>query len=213
MLKKIFLLNCLFFGAQSVYGLHAADVNLVSEYQIKRGWFVVSDVGLFATLGGFKDSIHTSTPVRTPVLFSLIQPQIGVAIGYDALNWLSVGVKLGQGYVSGAARTSDLKSPTSYGLLFIDAVLFASREVYRRLVLSGQIFAGLVIMTPAVMPDARRFGADLGLGVGFKYHTLLNGLFVGVDLNTRASLLPETSLGNFPGIISFSLVPKVGYVF
>jgi hypothetical protein len=215
--KNVFFFLMLYFyvmglGAESFY------VKSVSEFQHKQGWFLTADVGVFTVLGGFSDPLvlplEAKNILRQPRFASGIQPYVGMMVGYDVWKYLAVGIKVGRGYVASAARLpADINSPTDYALSFLDSALVGSFLIYERIQFSGGVFLGLVIMTPGIFPDARRFGVDVGASLGVHYQTLLDGLFVGLDVNGRMSLIPNANIGILPGIVSISLIPLIGYVF
>ena len=199
-------------------GAESFQVKSVSEFQSKQGFFLSADVGTFTALGGFSDPLvlplEAKNIFRQSRLVSSIQPYVGVVVGYDIWKYLALGIKMGRGYVASAARLpDDINSPTDYALSFIDAALIGSFPIYQRIQSSGSVFVGLAMMTPGVFPGARRFGVDVGASLGVHYQTLLDGLFVGLDVSGRISLVPETNIGILPGIVSISLIPLIGYVF
>ncbi len=194
------------------------DVRSVHEFKRKQGWFLASDVGALAVLGGFRDPLivplEATSIIREPRFSSGVQPSVGMVLGYDVWEYLAIGIKLGRGYVASAARLpSDINSPTDYALTHVDVALMGSLPVYQRWQLAGSVLVGFSTMTPAILPDVRRFGVGVGASLGVHYQTLLSGLFVGLDLNGRISLIPETGNGILPGIVSISLIPLIGYVF
>lgn len=199
-------------------GAETFHVKSVSEFQSKQGFFLSEDVGAFTALGGFSDPLllplESKSIFRQPRFASGIQPYVGVVVGYDVWKYLAIGIKLGRGYVASAARLpTDINSPTDYALSFVDATLIGSFPIYQRIQFSGSVFVGLAMMTPGVLPEARRFGVDVGASLGVHYQTLLDGFFVGLDVNGRMSLIPDTNIGILPGIVSISLIPLIGYVF
>ncbi len=199
-------------------GAESFHVKSVSEFKSKQGWFLAADVGAFTALGGFSDPLilplEATNIFREPRFTSSIQPYVGVVVGYDVWKYVAFAIKLGRGYVASAARLATaVNSPTDYALSFVDLALIASFPIYQRIQFSGSVFAGIAMMTPGVLPHARPFGVDAGASLGVHYQTLLDGLFVGLDVSGRISLIPETNIGILPGIVSISLIPLIGYVF
>jgi hypothetical protein len=184
----------------------------VEGFSFKRGLFLTGDVGLFTAVGGYKDGANAQD--RKARTFSNIQPFVGLTVGYDVLDFLALGLKFGQGYISGAARSKDnVESPTDFALAFVDAAVMASVKFYERVIFTGSIFGGLAVMTPPVLPDAQRYGGHLGASIGLRYDTLLNGMIVGIDFGGHMSFLPKTGIGSVPGIVALSLTPLIKYVF
>lgn len=182
------------------------------KFSFKKGLFLSGDVGLFTAVGGYRASQVPG--VREERTLSSVQPYIGVTMGYDVLDFLALGVKFSQGYVSGAARSPlDVRSPTDFALVFVDAAVIVSTTLFSRVLLSGSVMGGLASMNPPVSPGVDRYGGHLGLGLGLRYDTLWNGMVIGLDFAGHLSFLPKTGLGSMPGIVALSLTPIIKYVF
>lgn len=209
--KHFFML--VFLTSTLAYSFNVREVN---EFKIKKGWFLSSQVGFFSSLSGFSDPQiqANSFVIREKRTLSSLAPQVGILLGYDINDFISVGLKLEQGYVAGAARIpDDPESPTHYSLAFVDFILQGQWNFYQRFSLIGILGIGGAFMTPRASEQSNRLGANICGGFGLRYDTLLNGLFVGFNLNSNWSLISGTGIDQIPGIISFSLIPKIGYVF
>ncbi|MDA0712967.1 MAG: hypothetical protein O2897_03160 [bacterium] len=211
--KQFFILAFL-----SVHFANANNVSEVDDFIIKKGWFLASQVGLFSSLGGFSDTqtqiISNEFIIREKRALSRLAPQVGLLLGYDLGGIFSLGLKLEQGYVAGAARIADIaESPTHYALTLVNFILLGNWNFYKRFSLMGTFGIGGVFMTPRMSDKISNIGANICGSFGLRYDTLLSGLFVGVELSSNWSLISDTGIDKIPGIISFSLIPKIGYVF
>ena len=204
-------LSALLFVLALVPQVRAADLSSqVEGFEYSRGFYTESDLGFFMRFGGYADekSGTTVTGSRTrPVAVSNLQPFVGFSVGYDVLDFLSLQLSYGTGYVANAAqRANESESPIDYSMTFANLAVVGNYLVMDRLALEARVFGGGTVFAPAPLPDASNFAADAGLGVGLKYMTLLPGFIVGADANFMVTF-PE-----FVPAMSFSpLIIK--YVF
>lgn len=166
----------------------AADLSSqVEGFEYSRGFYTESDLGFFMRFGGYADEkVGTNvTGSRTrAVIVSNLQPFVGFSVGYDVLDFLSLQLSYGTGYVAGAApRQNDSESPLDHSLSLLNLAVVGNFLVLDRLALEARVFGGGAAFAPAPTPDASNFAGDVGGGIGVKYMTLLPGFIVGADAN------------------------------
>ncbi|MFH1810995.1 MAG: adventurous gliding motility protein CglE [Pseudomonadota bacterium] len=159
----------------------------VEGFEYSRGFYTESDLGFFLRFGGFADeksgTVVTGSRTRA-VIVSNLQPYIGFSVGYDVLDFLSVQLSYGTGYVANAApRQGQSESPMDHSITLLNLAIVGNLLVMDRLAIEARVFGGGAIFAPPPVPDASMFGGNAGAGLGIKYMTLLPGFIIGADVN------------------------------
>jgi len=178
----------------------------------RTGFFLAGTAGVFSAIGGYKADPEGSAKPRISRSLSSAEPTLGLLIGYDFLEYVGLGVRLQQAYVSGAARSLNPDSPTDFGLLMADANLSGAFYIVDRLKLEASLFGGFTWMTPAILPASTPYGVNGGLALGIKFETLLSNMVVGLDLSGYANYLLDAPADSSNLIWAFSVAPVVKYV-
>jgi hypothetical protein len=202
------------------------SVGGATGFVFKQGIYTQSDLGGFFVFGAAVPGVSTGYTITQdvcpkggtgipckPVLWSQLQPYIGLSVGYDILQWLGVQVSFGTGFVANAAiYDREDENPRDYGITTVNAAVVGSFYVLERLALMGKLFGGAAFVSPEPEPDAPTLGGNAGLGIGVRYATLLPDVFVGLDGNAMITFLPdaEGAMVVIPGI---SFAPVIKYVF
>jgi hypothetical protein len=212
-----------------VGGAEVGDsVGGATGFVFKQGFYTQSEIGGFFTFGNVVPGVSTGFTINRgeagetacgtgipckPVLWSQLQPFIGLSIGYDLFQWLGIQVSYGTGFVANAAIYNNAATnPRDYGLTMINVAVVGSFYVLERLAIMAKLQGGVALITPEPAPLEPTLGGNIGLGIGVRYATLLPDVFVGLDLNGVAGLLP-TSGGGLVMIPGVSITPVIKYVF
>jgi len=187
----------------------AADVSAeVEGFEYSRGFYTESNLGFFLRFGGYKDDARNysvQTLRSIPVTASNLQPYVGFSVGYDVLDFLSLQLSYGTGYVVGAApRKNEIDSPIDHSITFLNLAVVGNLLVLDRVALEARIFGGGAVFSPPPIPKASMFAGDAGAGIGVKYMTLLPGFIIGADVNfilTFPEIVPALSFS--PLIIKY----------
>jgi len=166
----------------------AADLSSqVEGFEYSRGFYTESDLGFFLRFGGWADQKQGTSVVSSrtsAVVARNLQPYIGFSVGYDVLDFLSLQLMYGTGYVSNAApREGQADSPMDHSITLVNLAIVGNFLVFDRVALEARIFGGGAIFYPPPVPDASMFAGDAGGGIGIKYMTLLPGFIIGADVN------------------------------
>jgi hypothetical protein len=170
------------------------------------GFYTLANLGGFLRFGGFADS---ATGFRdTARVTSNLQPHIGLAVGYDILEFLGVQLSFGTGFVANAApRQGTPDSPRDYGITFLNLAVVGNLY-FDRLGISGKVFGGGALITPPPLPDVPVFGGNAGGGLGVRWATLLTDVTIGADVDVYVSFSAGGDI--IPGI---AFAPIIKYVF
>jgi hypothetical protein len=207
-----------------VGGAEVGDsVGGATGFVFKQGFYTQSELGGFFTLGNLVPGVGTGFTISTtecptgipcaPVLWSQLQPFIGLSLGYDLFQWLGIQVSYGTGFVANAAiYNTEAVNPRDYGLTMVNVAVVGSFYVLERLAIMGKVQGGVAFVTPEPAPKEPTLGGNVGLGIGVRYATLLPDVFVGLDVNGVVGLLPTTG-GALLLIPGMSITPVIKYVF
>jgi len=171
--------------------------------QVRRGFFVETNVGVFWTMGGENT-------------YSNAQPYLQLGVGYDLGERISVGAHFGlgssaancfAGYVPGSNNQCLLTE--NFSVMFGDATVAYLVPLAERLYLTPKVAAGISRLDPSPK-DPERASAktnafNAGAGVGIEYATSMDHFSIGADLLVRYIVGP-----NIP---TFALFPRVKYTF
>jgi hypothetical protein len=188
------------------------SVGGATGFVFKQGFYAQSELGGYQRFGGFTINNSCGGTPCEPVIVSQFQPFIGLAIGYDFVNWLGVQASFGTGFVANAAPYDSANSPRDFGMSFLNLSVVGSYYFLDRLAVSGKIFGGALFLSPEPDLDEPFYGFNAGVGLGVRYATLLTDVFVGLDGNFYASFAPSTA-GSFLIIPAYSITPVIKYVF
>lgn len=181
-------------------------------FVFKRGFYTQSDLGGYFRLGGYTDSQDGGLRAKE-VIWSNLQPFIGLSVGYDVLDFLAVQGSLGTGFVANAAPIGgDQNSPRDYGMIFTNLAVVPSWNFFDRYVLMGKVFGGGVFLTPPPSLNVPFYGGNVGAGIGLQYATLLTDVIIGIEVNSFVSFIPDGG-GSVLIIPGFNFAPVIKYVF
>jgi hypothetical protein len=197
-------------------------------YQIREGFFVEAQIGVFFDFGGLKG-------------VSNAQPWTATQIGFNVpgVHRLSLFLSGGWGHNDGNCRyaaggvcdeysltdnTSEGQSATDFSLIPIEVgarygFQDLSPAVIPNLFMYITAVAGYTIFAPQIMQSAPMGAPDFGVGFGVEYGTRLEGLSFGVEILVRLAFLgaiPATASNNALGasvLPSFTAYPRFQYVF
>jgi len=171
--------------------------------EVRRGFFVETNVGVFWTMGGENT-------------YSNGQPYLQLGVGYDLGELLSLGVHfaLGSsaancfaGYVPGSNNQCLLAD--NFSVMFGDATVAYRVPLATRLYLTPKLAAGLTRLDPSPRDPENTTGRtnalNAGAGVGLEYATSMDHFTIGADLLVRYIIGPD--------IPTFALFPRVKYTF
>lgn len=169
--------------------------------EVRRGFFVETNVGVFWTMGGENN-------------YSNAQPYLQLGVGYDLGERLSLGVHFGlgssaancfAGYVPGSNNQCLLAD--NFTVMFGDATVAYLVPLAHRLYLTPKLAAGITQLDPSPKDpaDSKTNAFNAGAGVGIEYATSMDHFSIGADLLVRYIVGP-----NIP---AFALFPRVKYTF
>ena len=196
------------------------------EFNLRRGFFAESDLGVFLTFGGR----NTNDPLLPARSTSNVQPYLGVTLGYDLSHTdsysFALGLKLAAGYSAGAGRATEAEidqhgtnpittRPNDFAVMEVGAAASLAVMMTDRLALTIKVDGGAGIVDPdptkaacaapctgggkmASEPGAGKaaFAPIVGGGLGVEYFTLLNDFSVGLDARFAMVMLG----GAIPGL-------------
>jgi hypothetical protein len=182
------------------------DEGKLARFVLQRGLYVGADFGTFVTLGDTKG-------------ISNLQPFIGLRIGYDLSDNLSLQLTGSAAYVADnpisdyddPATTPDGTGVTSYDLLNATADLVYALRITERFAIEPKVGAGVSRINPLPTdPDdptllVSRANLVIDAGLGFTYLTLLSDFSAG--LSATAYIVPR------PGIVGLATAFTVRYTF
>lgn len=169
--------------------------------EVRRGFFVETDVGVFFTLGGNN-------------AYSNAQTFLQLGVGYDVTEALEIGAHFAIGSSAdncfGALSTGGLcQDSENFTLTFLDVSAAYRFTVLPRLTLAPKLVAGWTLLDPAPARDSSNNpiagGANVGGGASLEYATSMDHFTVGADVLVRYVIGP-----NIPAI---SIFPRVKYTF
>ncbi|MFO0726783.1 MAG: adventurous gliding motility protein CglE [Myxococcota bacterium] len=183
-------------------------------FQIRRGLFAETDVGVYFTFGGTNTNDAPNFPKKS---ISNIEPYLGVFFGYDIVRGqkltFAAGLKLAAGYSGGAGRVSATQLtdgtpvgelPADFGIMQLGAGISVSYLLSDRIAIVGKADGGMSAVLPNPLIPASvagaggaAFGGIFGVGLGMEYFTLLNDFSVGLDVRFSMAMLSGASI---PGL-------------
>ncbi len=174
---------------------------LYQKFEMQRGFYIGSDLGIFLAFGGASKSV------------SNVQPYVGINIGYDFTSWFSWQVHVGRGFVADGARSANEDSRGLRDFAFTNVMTgpIVWIRVWERLAIELKVQGGLAIMDPIPLDpqvDGKSVGGVepvIGGGIALKYLTLLTDFTLGLDV-TFNYIIPAA-------IPSLSIAPTVRYTF
>ncbi len=175
------------------------------------GFYTASDLGGFIRFGGFAAGQECGGAPCVARVTSNLQPYIGLAVGYDILDWLGVQLSFGTGFVANAAVLSgNTDMPRDYGITFMNLAVLGSLWI-DRFGIVGKVFGGGALVYPPPLPDAFPLGGNVGAGLGVRWATLLTDVTIGLDVNGYLAFAQAG--GGMQIIPSLSFAPVIKYVF
>ncbi|MCI0571416.1 MAG: adventurous gliding motility protein CglE [Myxococcaceae bacterium] len=167
--------------------------------QVRRGFFVETDVGMFFTLGGVDG-------------YSNAQTYLQLGLGYDLADRFSLGGHFGLG--SNAANCFGGRTPAgacvgseNFTVFFLDASAAYLLPIADRVYLTPKLLVGFTLMDPSPTEGAAgsMSGPNVGVGLGVEYATFMDHFSIGADVSVRLVVGP-----NIPAVAIF---PRVKYTF
>lgn len=161
----------------------------LAVFELDRGVYVSSDLGVFFTFGGAAGS-------------SSLQPYMAVHAGFDIGDYLGVQASIAGAFVadnppSDAELQLGGQQVTSYQMINLGAELVASLRPFQRLAIEPKLGGGIAYITPSLtdptLPSATLSGVNpqLTYGVDIKYLTLLTGFTAGASFTGTYVLGPD----------------------
>lgn len=175
---------------------------LYGKFELQRGLYVTSDLGLFMVFGGANKAV------------SNLQPYIGLSLGYDINQWFSWQIHAGRGFAASSPRSAAQDQQNrirdfSFTNVLTGPVVWLM--VMERLAIELKAHGGVSILDPipleAAIDGVQVPGvvAVVGGGVALKYLTLLTDFTLGLDITFNYLLA-----ANIP---SLAITPSVRYTF
>lgn len=168
----------------------------LAHFELDRGWYLSSDVGVLISLGGQAG-------------YSNLQPFVSVRAGYDLSDMFSVQTSVSMGYISqnpisayddpSTVESFSGKKIASYDMTMFAVEGLASFRPTERIAIEPKLGAGLTLLSPTPTDTANPC-SDCGMsalnphamaGVDIKYLTLLTDFSAGVSLNTYFVIGPN----------------------
>lgn len=152
---------------------------LYQKFEMQRGFFIGSDLGVFMTFGGAARGVSNA------------QPYVGINIGYDFTSWFSWQLHAGRGFAADAARTAneDTRGLRDFSFTNFMTGPVVWIRVWERLAIELKLQGGVAILDPIPLDPAIDAGVSvsgvepvLGGGVALKYLTLLTDFTLGLDV-------------------------------
>jgi hypothetical protein len=179
----------------------AAEPNAGAPVEVRRGFYVATDVGGFLTLGGAGG-------------YSNLQLYLQLGAGYElelagGLVLVPVGLQAGVGANArncwvGLLSSGACSGVDTFALGFLEASTGALFRVTERLYLGPRLLLGATLLEPEPRPGLR-LALGLGVAASLEYGTALEHFSVGVDLTYRLVLGPNIS--------AIAIQPRVQYTF
>ena len=160
----------------------------LANFELDRGWYLSSDVGVLISLGGQAG-------------YSNLQPFVSVRGGYDLSDMFSVQTSVSMGYISqnpisayddpSTIESFSGKKIASYDMTMFAVEGLASFRPTERIAIEPKLGAGLTLLSPTPTDTANPC-TDCGMsalnphamvGVDIKYLTLLTDFSAGVSMN------------------------------
>ncbi len=161
----------------------------LAVFELERGVYVSSDLGVFFTFGGAAGS-------------SNLQPYMAVHAGFDIGDYFGVQASVAGGFVadnppSDAELQLGGQQVTSYQMINLGLEFVGSLRPFQRLAIEPKIGGGIAYITPSLtdpaLPSATLSGVNpqLTYGVDLKYLTLLTGFTAGASFTGTYVLGPD----------------------
>ena len=169
--------------------------------QVRHGFFLETDLGAFATVGGVDK-------------YSNAQVYLQLGVGYDLAERIELGATFGLGTSAANCFTQrdaagSCAQTDSFTMSYFDLSAAYLLPLKGRLFLRPRAIVGYAYLDPAPRVDesgkALRHGVDLGAAIGVEYATAMDHFSIGADLAFRYVFGPR--------IASFALFPRVKYTF
>ncbi|HLT30430.1 MAG TPA: adventurous gliding motility protein CglE [Myxococcaceae bacterium] len=169
--------------------------------QVRRGFFVETDVGLQFTVGGHNGVSNAQTFLQ-------------LGLGADLGRHLELGAHFGLGASADTCfapvdPAGFCTASENFTLSFLGLSAAWRFELVPRLSLAPKLVAGWTLLDPAPKLDAQgepfTAGPHVGGGVGIEYATAMDHFSVGADVLVRYVI--------GPGLPSVAVLPRVKYTF
>jgi hypothetical protein len=170
------------------------------EPQVRRGFFVETDVGVFFTLGG----AHA---------YSNAQTYLQLGVGYDINDKVELGAHFGLGASAancygGLTPGGGCLGSENFTVTFLDASAAYLFHLGERIYLAPKVLAGWTMLDPSPLASqglATTGTPNAGVGLGVEYATPMDHFSVGAEVLVRFIVGP-----NIP---AFSIFPRIKYTF
>lgn len=175
--------------------------------QVRRGFFVETDLGALQTLGGNN-------------AYSNLQSYLQLGVGYDVSRLIEVALLAGMGAnadncFAATDKNGNCTETSNFTMTFVSVSVSFLVQVIEHLYITPKVVVGYTFLDPA--PVATGTGADRkelkgamhgGVGVGFEYATSMDHFSLGLDVTARYIV----GLGSGFNVV-LEYYPRVKYTF
>jgi hypothetical protein len=165
--------------------------------QVRRGFFVETDIGTFFTVGG-NDA------------YSNAQSYLQLGVGYDLLDVFEVGGHIAFGanafncFAGRDLPENGCNQTDAFTVTFADVSLAYLLKLSERFYLTPKVVGGYTLLEPEPVAGFRN-GLNAGVGLGIEYATSMDHFSIGAETIVRYVIG-----ANIPTI---SIFPRVKYTF
>jgi hypothetical protein len=148
---------------------------LYEKFEVHRGFFISSDVGLVWAFSGAERS------------YSNTQAYVGVNVGYDFTSWFSWQIRAGRGFNANNPYSPDKNAVRDFAWTDVQTGPVVWIKVWDRLAIEVKVLGGVSILDPVPIDPiidnrvVNVFNPSVGGGVGLKYFTLLTNVVLGFE--------------------------------
>ncbi|MEM6730350.1 MAG: adventurous gliding motility protein CglE [Myxococcota bacterium] len=161
----------------------------LAVFELERGVYFSSDLGVFFTFGGATGSSNA-------------QPYVAVHAGFDINDFLGVQASVAGAYVadnppSDNELVSGGQQVTSYQMFNLGAELVASLRPFNQIAFEPKVGGGVAFITPSLTDPAdpnlilSDINPQLTFGADIKYLTLLTGFTAGASFTGTYVIGPD----------------------
>ncbi|MCC6808307.1 MAG: adventurous gliding motility protein CglE [Deltaproteobacteria bacterium] len=174
---------------------------LYEKFEMSRGFFISSDVGMVWAFGGYDPGRSSSNT----------QAYVGLNIGYDFTSWFSWQIHAGRGFAASSPRSpNQVTRIRDFGWTNVLTGPLAWIRIWERLAIEVKLLGGIAILDPVPLEVAvdgvavSVVAGSIGGGVGLKYMTLLTDFTIGFEATFLYMIVPGAG-----GIPALNIAPLV----
>jgi hypothetical protein len=170
---------------------------LYENFEIKRGFYVASDIGLVWAFGGAEGGVSNT------------QAYVGLNIGYDFTSWFGWQLHGGRGFAASSPRSvNQLERIRDFGWtnVLTGPVFFI--KVWERLGLEVKLHGGIAVLDPVPLEvnvdgiQLSTVAPTVGGGIALKYATLLTNFMLGLEITFNYMLLVNVPALNVSPLVA-----------